>query len=290
MIDDRRATIEDAFDAAGLTGALGWLRRLLLWQVALTRDTFGALADDTYRRLYVPSAEVDILGAIALALPPDLAAQRAQLDAERQALWARAHERGDDALLRLGRRFGLTPFECDVLLLALAPELDLRFERIYAYIQDDVSRRRPAVDLALRLLCRTPAERVERQRAFEHDAPLLRQRLLVLFEDGQRRPPLLARFIKLDDRIAAELRGDTDAPLDALVAPFASLSRPARALDDLVLPDELREQLRRISRARPARSSRRWPAPSPRARSSRSRASKAPPTPRPAPAARSPSR
>lgn len=110
-------------------------------------------------------------------------------------------------LCRLARAFGLSSFESDVVLLALAPELDLRFERIYAYIQDDVSRRRPSVDLALRLLCMTPAERLERQSAFEHDAPLIAHHLILLFEEGQRRPPLLARFLKLDDRIVAELRG-----------------------------------------------------------------------------------
>ena len=38
-------------------------------------------------------------------------------------------------------------------MIALAPEIDLRYERLYAYLHDDVSRRHPSVDLALNLDC-----------------------------------------------------------------------------------------------------------------------------------------
>ena len=56
---------------------------------------------------------------------------------------------------RLATLFQLTPSDCDVLLICLAPELDLRYERLYAYLQDDVTQRRPTVDLATEpsLLC-----------------------------------------------------------------------------------------------------------------------------------------
>ena len=38
------------------------------------------------------------------------------------------------------------------LLIALAPEIDPRYERLYAYLQDDVTRKRPSIDLTLNLL------------------------------------------------------------------------------------------------------------------------------------------
>ena len=56
--------------------------------------------------------------------------------------------------------FDLSEFDVDVLLLALAPEIDLRYESLYAYLQDDVARRRPSVDPALNLMCGSPAERL----------------------------------------------------------------------------------------------------------------------------------
>ena len=56
----------------------------------------------------------------------------------------------------LADAYDLSDFDLHVVLLALAPEVDLRYERVYAFLQDDVSRRRPTVDLALNLLCATP--------------------------------------------------------------------------------------------------------------------------------------
>ncbi|NTU83374.1 MAG: hypothetical protein HGA45_29060, partial [Chloroflexales bacterium] len=59
---------------------------MLIWHIAWTRYIYGSLADDSYRGLYVPSAEVDILGEAEPALPPDLADERAALAARRAAL------------------------------------------------------------------------------------------------------------------------------------------------------------------------------------------------------------
>jgi hypothetical protein len=49
----------------------------------------------------------------------------------------------------------LSPFEVDALLICLAPEIDLRYERLFGYLQDDVTKRRPSVDLLLNLLSPT---------------------------------------------------------------------------------------------------------------------------------------
>jgi hypothetical protein len=55
-------------------------------------------------------------------------------------------------LEELARLFHLTPFDVDTLLICLALELDLRYERLYAYLQDDVTKKLPSVDLVLNLL------------------------------------------------------------------------------------------------------------------------------------------
>jgi ATP-dependent 26S proteasome regulatory subunit len=53
------------------------------------------------------------------------------------------------------KTFDLTPFEHEILLLALARELNLKYETIYAYLQNDVARKKPSVELALRV-CSNP--------------------------------------------------------------------------------------------------------------------------------------
>lgn len=227
---------------------LGWLQRLLAWQIALTRQMYGALADDEYRGLYIPEAEIQRLTFDNRDIPPDLAAARAELQAERDWIAKEAYAAAatgiDLPLLRIARLFDLAPFARDLLLLALAPEIDLRYERIYAYIQDDVTKKRPSVDLALRLLCPDPAERLAAREAFAADAPLLRHRLIQLFEEGQRHAPLPAQFIKLDQRIVTALLGHA-AP-DATLVPFITVEQPTRAFDELILPDDIRSRLERL--------------------------------------------
>ena len=67
---------------------------------------------------------------------------------------------GSAGWARLQASYGLSDAELDVLLIAVAPEIDLRYERVYGYLQDDVSRRRPTVDLALDLVSRTAEEKL----------------------------------------------------------------------------------------------------------------------------------
>ena len=63
---------------------------------------------------------------------------------ETQAITEVSQPDTDTASSRLGRLqkvFGLSPFELDVVLIALAPELDLRYEKLYAFLHDDIDRK-----------------------------------------------------------------------------------------------------------------------------------------------------
>lgn len=237
-----------------LNTMLGWLHRLLAWQIKVTQQTYGELADDAYRGLHITPEEAELLGRPTPPLTPELLQERAALAEERNAIEETiAQETQNDApLLLLAHAFGLSPFEHDVLVLALAPEIDLSYERIYAYIQDNVTKTRPTVDLALRLLCLDADERLRARSSFAARAPLLRHRLISLIEETQRQlqPPLLARALKIDDRIVEEVlshrtAADIGAPVDAQIALCTTFSRPQRRLDDLLLPIQLAVQLRR---------------------------------------------
>ncbi len=108
----------------------------------------------------------------------------------------------------LGRTFSLTSLDMAVVVIALAPEIDLRYERIYAFLQDDVSRKRPSVDLALNLLCASAEEKLARRDRFSRDAPLIRKGIVRLLPIGDSPcPPLTAHGLKLDNRIVEFLLG-----------------------------------------------------------------------------------
>src|SRR6266513_914350 len=49
------------------------------------------------------------------------------------------------ALPAIAQRFNLSPAEVDILLLTIAVELEPHYETLYAYLQNDVTRKRPSV-------------------------------------------------------------------------------------------------------------------------------------------------
>ncbi len=92
--------------------------------------------------------------------------------------------------------------------------LDPRFERLYAYLQDDVSRRRASTGLALELATGAPGVATARAR-LDPSAPLIRGGLL-LVEEGDR--PYLTRSLRVPDRVTGHLLLD-----DALDQRLATL-------------------------------------------------------------------
>ena len=72
---------------------------------------------------------------------------------------------------------GLTALDVELLLIALVPDLDSRFERLYGYLNDDVTRRRATVGLALELTGSASASAVARAR-LAPGAPLVDRALV----------------------------------------------------------------------------------------------------------------
>ncbi len=145
-------------------------------------------------------------------------------------------------LNELVRDFQLTPMDRDTLLIGLAPELDLRYERLYAYLQDDVRKKRPSVDLALNLLCPDWETKLAARQRFTATAPLLKYHLLHLFDEpSQPQPPLLSQSLKVDERVVNYLLGGDE--LDNQLLPYARYTLPQAVLEELLLPVEVKQRL-----------------------------------------------
>ncbi|WP_334665655.1 ATP-binding protein [Streptomyces cyaneofuscatus] len=148
---------------------------------------------------------------------------------------------------RLARSFGLAELDVELLLVAMAPDIDARFERLYGYLNDDLTRRRPAIGLALEL-CGLPAAGSGRFR-FQPSAPLVAGGLLEV-TDPER--PLLSRTLRVPDRITAHLLGDDEPDgrlrgLAQVPAP-GSTTRNGRVHDDSTRDDD-RPEAHRIAAA-----------------------------------------
>ncbi len=149
-------------------------------------------------------------------------------------------------LTNLYQSFNLSLFDLVIVLIALAPELDLRYERIYAYLQDDVTRKRPSIDLAVNLLCASASEKLKRLVHFATDAPLISQGLVTLFPDpNQIKPPLLAHYFKLDEQVVRYLLGEVK--LDPRLANFCWLGKSEYVLQQLTLDREIKLALGKLT-------------------------------------------
>lgn len=141
------------------------------------------------------------------------------------------------SLPRLAELFGLSRFEELCLIICLAPELDRKYGKLYAYIQDDATRKQPGIDLVLSLLCEAPQEKLAARAALHPCAPLLRFKLLEMSERGAEGPsPMLARALKLDDRLVDFLLDHRH--LDARLERFARMILPQPGIEKTMAEED----------------------------------------------------
>jgi MoxR-like ATPase len=229
---------------------------LIAAQVSRAREIFTS--DEQFRGLYIPEDEVDGLLAQPLGKPRwalEPARRKvltSKLDAIRQANERRTEEslrRGVGLRLhRLERLFGLDPFEVDALLVPLAVELDLRYERLYAYLQDDVTRKRPGIELVLNLLSPSMEDKLDRQGRFVGAAPLVRHQLVEVVEDpSQPNPPFLAKYLKVNGRIVQYLLGSDE--VDERIRSFARMCEDGVTSGVMPADGDLRGRVGRFMRS-----------------------------------------
>jgi SpoVK/Ycf46/Vps4 family AAA+-type ATPase len=214
-------------------------------------------ADEEFQGLFVSDREVEALLARPIGLPNWAVASESSLPEIQAALDNLAADIGQQTaestrqgvalrLVQLARLFQLTRFDIDVVLICLAPELDLRYEHLYAYLQDDVTKKRPSVDLVLNLLSPSFQAKLAARERFAPTAPLLKHHLLQLFDDPSHvQPPLLSKFLKVDARIVNYLL-DSDE-LDVRISSYVQRVRFQMRLQELLLPADIKHRLARLA-------------------------------------------
>jgi hypothetical protein len=142
----------------------------------------GSDPDDSLRGLYISDEQALALSAGPGPPPPSSRLQEA------------------------GLRLGLDPLDSSVLALCAAPELHPRFGRLYAYLQDDVTRRLASPRLAADLLSGDGVQRSAVLACFGPGAPLSRGGAIRM-PAADATATLTERPVKVADRLAAFLLG-----------------------------------------------------------------------------------
>jgi AAA+ superfamily predicted ATPase len=146
---------------------------------------------------------------------------------------ARGPERGS-SLAWLSEAFQLSAFDADVMLLALAPELDGRYGALLAALDDGATR--PTVGLALEILAPGPRERVLARSRFGPGAPLVASALVHLVPPATQPATMLRHELVPDDQVVAMLLGASRP--DRRLSGVCELIVPSTSLADLVLRGE----------------------------------------------------
>lgn len=183
--------------------------------VVTHRRSYDPTPDDPFRGLYL--SDESAVALLDVVPPPPESDRVARIALDRRADAAEAAG-GDLRLRRLARSAGLSDIDVDALLMCMLPDLNSRFERLYGYLNDDVTRRRATIGLVLELLELSPMTAEHRAR-LAAGAPLI-DTGLVLVEDEER--PFLTRGLRVPDRVTQHLLGDdrcdpeiADLPFDA---------------------------------------------------------------------------
>jgi AAA+ superfamily predicted ATPase len=218
--------------------------RHLLARAQLVEDKVRALVahrrsvdpapDDPFRGLYLSDQVVDTLLRKGSEPALDTSQRRAALE-ERAGV---AEASGVRFRLRdLARTAVLSDRDVEILVICLIPDLDSRFEKLYGYLNDDVTHRRATVGLALELSELSPLDATARAR-LSPGAPLVDNSLIVV-DDVDR--PFLTRTIRVPDRVTAHLLGSDHADpslSELLVEPLGHGGVQARRLSEAFVNGE----------------------------------------------------
>ena len=200
--------------------------RLRVAAVVAARRQVDSSPDDPFLGLYLSDEKIDeLLHNDRVWVAPEVPRER-WVEVERVADEAAAA----GAVLRLrttAARFDLDELDVDILLAAMAPDIDDRFERYYGYLNDDVTRRRASVGLALGL-CGVAAASAAGRRRVEPGGRLVASGLLEV-EEPER--PFLTRPLRVPDRVTAHVLGadEPDAVLEPVLVEVAPTDEPVSA-------------------------------------------------------------
>lgn len=213
------AAYSDPF--AHLLDELRWLNRVLAAHVLRLREVDFYDRVKNWRGFFAADEEIDALlstgvfeseGETNSAAPREqttqLLAQARQL---RETIEARLQATLAKNLFlplpRLVACLGLSRFEQQALVICLAPQIDARYEKLYAYLQNDLTKKLPSIDLILALLCPDPEGRL-RHLAFFHPSLPLRHFRLVESVENESGTSAAQRFLRANLRIVHYVLGN----------------------------------------------------------------------------------
>lgn len=180
-------------------------RAELLVRMALLRYPPRLSAEiEQYKGLFISDEEVELL--LQQQLPPDDPERIAELEQQLHELESHLTDRIAASKLRelpleqLRLRAGLQRETYVCLILLIAIELERRYEKLYAYLQDDVTCKYMTPDLALKLIARNSEAETHLLEAFHPHSMLW---YWLLKRQPEQEQPFRSRIMRLEPQVLA---------------------------------------------------------------------------------------
>jgi ATP-dependent 26S proteasome regulatory subunit len=237
------ATYTDEFNLAYLEFELHWVN-LVVQKCVAKWELAGQDPRDPFRGLRIDPSEAGVIASQppcgnwgdAGPLPEEqelaYANQFDALNARRAQVMDRARDQQVRLrLAALSSELGLTSFEYQSFLVCLAASLDLRYERLFGFLQNDVTHKSPGVNLILDLLLAPGPGRLAGIDCFREGAPLLRLGLIQPVGAETMQRPVLCRDFLAAPEVVSWILGKYASPepvcaaLDLLPPPYADIPR-----------------------------------------------------------------
>jgi len=197
---------------------LGWHARAV---AVIDQALSSRLIDDSAEGVALRGLHISPEEAASIFTSHPLAGLEGEWDSPELEAWADDHERSGTRFRLRGLidRLRLEAVDVAALLIAIAPDLDPRIERAFGYLQDDVTRRRASIGLAIALLGADPSWPQVRER-FGPSGPVVAGGLIEVLDDER---PFLTRSLRVPDAVVWYLLGGdgidpalTDLQLEAV--------------------------------------------------------------------------
>ena len=211
----------------------------------------AANVDDEFMGLYLPENEITeylekpllssgFKGSSGLETehkPDIITAIRKDIDRKVVA----SRERGNVLrLVKLVDSYRIGDLEKNVLILCLIQEIDLRYGKLFAYLNNDITRKRVSVNLALDMFCGSLGEQQKNMKLLTRESPLVKHRIVrVLDEQEGIRLPLLERILEIDEQIMDFLTEEYQIAINEMIKSFTGVYSGTRVLDELILPEKI---------------------------------------------------
>jgi SpoVK/Ycf46/Vps4 family AAA+-type ATPase len=244
---------------AHLLDELRWLNRLLVAHVLRLRRAHFYEGLKDFRGFFIADDEIDALIAAGIfeadGKPED---NQRTYEIEKVLKQARSLREEIDRrlqesvaqkiflpLVQISSCFHLNEFERQTLLVCIAPQVDARYEKLFAYLQNDITKKSPTVDLLLNLFCQTVEERLSCLHYF-YASSGLRHHNLIESAENDSSTSAAQHFLRADSRIVQYVLGNK--VLDQRLLPHLQFASSLH-WNDVVIPGALQDRLRKLLQA-----------------------------------------